>query len=62
MQEIIKNYMHEYFYNNDAEYIRALNEVKKFEDKFRKYNVLTYHDEVKKIMRVSVMIREKEVL
>ncbi|WP_346913785.1 hypothetical protein [Clostridium sp.] len=62
MQDIIKDYMHEYFYTNDDEYIRALEEVKKFEDKYKKYNVLTYHDEIKKIVRVSVMIREKEVL
>ncbi len=58
MAEIIKNYKHEYFYTNDAEYIRALEEVKKFEDKFKRYNVITYHDEGKKIVRVWAHIRE----
>lgn len=58
MSEIIKNYKHEYFYTNDDEYIRSLNEAKKFKDKFRKHNVIIYNDKDKSILRVWVNIRE----
>ncbi|GAA0768645.1 hypothetical protein GCM10008908_09240 [Clostridium subterminale] len=58
MAEINKTYMHEYFYTNNTEYIRALDEVKKFKDKFRKYNVIIYNDKDKSILRVWVNIIE----
>ncbi|WP_346879014.1 hypothetical protein [Clostridium sp. UBA7791] len=58
MSEINKTYKHEYFYENDVEYIIACEEVKKFKDKFRKYNVIVYNDKDKSILRVWVNIRE----
>lgn len=58
MAEINKTYMHEYFYTNDDEYIRALDVVKKFKDKFRKHNVIVYNDKDKSILRAWVNIRE----
>ncbi|WP_346886456.1 hypothetical protein [Clostridium sp. UBA4395] len=58
MSEINKTYKHEYFYSNDIEYIRALDEVKRFNNKFRKHNVITYNDKDKSILRVWVNIIE----
>lgn len=58
MAEINKTYKHEYFYENDTEYIGALDEVKKFKDKFRKHNVITYNDKDKSILRIWVNIIE----